>query len=88
MFNGLIHKMANRKLRKGVERVPRSWRTSIWGVCAIIGATAQLVVALFDDDSKTNPNWEVIGAQYALGFGLLTAASSNVVKELQDKTEK
>ena len=88
MFKGLVCKLVNRKLRNQIKHVPRNYRTSIYGAGLILLGVAQVVVALFDDNAKTNPNWEAAGALILTGGGLISSGDSKNVKDLQDKTEK
>jgi hypothetical protein len=58
-----------------------SWRTTTAGIAAIVAALATAVVALFDADPLTTPDWGAVGAAFMAGVGLLAARDNKVSSE-------
>jgi hypothetical protein len=58
-----------------------SWRTTTAGIAAIVAAIATAVVALFDADPLTTPDWGAVGAAFMAGVGLLAARDNKVSSE-------
>lgn len=58
-----------------------SWRTSVAGIAAIVTAVASAVVALFDADPNTVPEWGAVVAAVMAGVGLLAARDNKVSSE-------
>ena len=59
----------------------RSWQTTLAGVGAIMVALGGAIVAQFDMDPTTAPNWEVAIAAVVAGFGLLRARDNDKSSE-------
>lgn len=55
-----------------------SWRTSLMGVLAIIGAVVSAATALLDGDPLTQPDWATLSAVVATSLGLLHARDNKV----------
>jgi len=55
-----------------------SWKTSLLGICTILGAVASAAVAYFDGNPNTNPDWPTVGAAITAGWGLMHAKDANV----------
>ena len=66
----------------------KSWKTTTAGACTIIGAIAGAIAMLVDGDPKTNPQWELVAAAIATGFGLLFARDNNVTSSDLGLTKK
>jgi hypothetical protein len=58
-----------------------SWKTTTAGIAAIVAAVATALVALFDADPLTLPDWGAVGAAFMAGVGLLAARDNNVTSE-------
>ena len=58
-----------------------SWRTTLIGVCMIVGAGVTALRALLDDSSVREANWEVLGAAVMAGIGLMTARDNKTKSE-------
>ena len=50
-----------------------SWRTTVLGVLAVLGAVFAAAKALLDGDPITNPDWAVLWAAIMAGIGLIKA---------------
>jgi hypothetical protein len=59
----------------------QSWKTSAAGIAAIVAAAATAVVALFDADAATVPDWGAVAAAFMAGLGLIFARDNNVTSE-------
>jgi hypothetical protein len=51
----------------------RSTNTTVMGILTIAVALLQLAMAYFDGDAATTPDLAVLGAQIAIGWGLINA---------------
>lgn len=54
----------------------KNWKTTVIGICAILGAVLTFVVALIDGDPATTPNIEAMIAAISggiAGIGLVAA---------------
>jgi len=58
-----------------------SWKTTTAGIAAIVAAVATALVALFDGDPLTLPDWGAVGAAIMVGAGLIVARDNNVTSE-------
>lgn len=58
-----------------------SWRTTTAGIAAIVAAVATALVALFDADPITMPDWGAVAAAFIAGVGLLAARDNKVTSE-------
>lgn len=59
----------------------QSWKTTAAGIAAIVAAAATAVVALFDADPATVPDWGAVAAAFMAGLGLVFARDNNVTSE-------
>jgi peptidoglycan/LPS O-acetylase OafA/YrhL len=59
----------------------QSWKTTAAGIAAIVAAAATAVVALFDADPTTVPDWGAVAAAFMAGLGLVFARDNNVTSE-------
>ncbi|HOX08973.1 MAG TPA: hypothetical protein PK280_21435 [Planctomycetota bacterium] len=59
----------------------KSWKTTVFGVCAIMTAVAGAVSLLGDGDPATNPDWTAVCAAVAAGIGLIAARDNKVSSE-------
>ena len=59
----------------------QSWKTTAAGIAAIVAAAATAVVALFDADPTTVPDWGAVAAACMAGLGLVFARDNNVSSE-------
>ena len=57
-----------------------SWKTTLLGVLALLGALVQVTTALLDNDPETKPNFEIL-ATAAAGIGLIFARDNNKTSE-------
>jgi len=60
-----------------------SWKTTLAGIGAILVAVGSAVVAQFDADPSTMPEWGAVVAAVIAGIGLITARDKNVTSEQQ-----
>lgn len=58
-----------------------SWRTTTAGIAAIVAAVATALVALFDADPLSTPDWGAVAAAFIAGVGLLAARDNKVTSE-------
>lgn len=58
-----------------------SWRTTTAGIAAIVAAIGTAVVALFDTDPATLPDWGAVAAAVLAGIGLIAARDNRVTSE-------
>lgn len=66
----VVRKIIKYSLKK-IENMKGSWKTSLAGWAALVGAVAIAVAYLFDGDPTTKPNPEEIrSALAALGIGI------------------
>jgi hypothetical protein len=59
----------------------KSWKTTTAGIAAIVAAVATALVALFDADPMTLPDWGAVGAAFMAGVGLLAARDNDKSSE-------
>ena len=59
----------------------KSWKTTTAGIAAIIGAICSAIVAMFDNNPTTVPNWEAVWVAITAGIGLLSARDAKVSSE-------
>ena len=59
----------------------KSWKTTVFGICAILTALAGAVKLLVDGDPATNPDWTAVIAAVAAGIGLVAARDNKVSSE-------
>lgn len=59
----------------------KSWKTTTAGIAAIVAAAATAVVALFDADPATVPDWGAVAAAFIAGVGLILARDNDVSSE-------
>ena len=59
----------------------KSWKTTVFGVCAILTAVAGAVKLLVNNDPATNPDWTAVCAAVAAGIGLIAARDNGVSSE-------
>jgi hypothetical protein len=60
-----------------------SWKTTTYGVIAIVVAILGAVQAMLDGNPATNPNWETTIAAIMAGMGLINARDKKVTSEQQ-----
>ena len=75
-----------REVSKGAEKeiikiVPRSYRTTGHGIGLILGAIANVVRILLDDDPATVVDWGLSIAMFQQGMGLISARDQKAHKE-------
>lgn len=58
-----------------------SKNTTVVGICMILGAIAQALIAIFDGDEATSINWEATMMAVVAGYGFLKARDNNVTSE-------
>ena len=56
----------------------KNWKTTVIGVCMIVGAVAMAVIASIDGDPTTIPDWGVLWATITGGAGLIMAKDAGV----------
>lgn len=59
----------------------RSWKTTLLGIGTILSAIGPALVAAFDADAATNPNWPVLITAITAGFGLIVARDNDKSSE-------
>lgn len=69
----LARKIFEREVKRMAEKAPRSYRTTFWGISAILGALAGAAAALLDTDPATNANWTEVWAVISLGLAAIAA---------------
>jgi len=60
-------------LEREVNKMPKSWRTSIAGVALWFATVGNAIFALVDADPTTNPDWKIVAAGFVAGWGLIQA---------------
>ena len=58
-----------------------SWKTTVFGICAILTAVAGAVKLLVDNDPATSPDWTAVCAAVAAGIGLIAARDNSKSSE-------
>jgi len=58
-----------------------SYQPKILGILTALTAVSGALVALFDGDALTNPDWTAVIAAITAGIGLFTARQNNVKSE-------
>jgi hypothetical protein len=58
-----------------------SWRTTTFGIGAILTAIGTALTALTDADPMTQPDWGAVMAAMIAGFGLIFARDNGVSSE-------
>lgn len=58
-----------------------SWKTTVTGIATILTAVSGVLIALFDGNPLTNPDWTATVAAITAGIGLITARDNNVTSE-------
>jgi hypothetical protein len=59
----------------------KSWKTTVAGIAAIVAALGTALVALFDADPLTLPDWGAVAAAVMAGIGLIAARDNGVTSE-------
>src|SRR5688500_20255917 len=59
----------------------KSWQTTLAGIAAIVAAIANAIVAQFDSDPMTVPDWPLVVAAIAAGIGLIRARDNDKSSE-------
>ena len=77
-MEGKIYKEAD---QEDLGYMKKSWKTTAGGVALILGALAQVVPPLLDNDPSTVANWEIAYTQIAAGIALLFARDNKVTSE-------
>ena len=78
--NFLAKKIA-KELEREVGKMPKSWRTTVYGVILILQALATAGAALLDGDPSTVANWNQLSASVLAGFALISARDQRAHKE-------
>lgn len=58
-----------------------SWKTTVAGVLAALGAVASAAAAYLDGDPATDPDWKLVGVALAAAWGLINARDDKVTSE-------
>lgn len=58
-----------------------SWKTSLAGLGAVLGAVGVALKAHYDGDPNTIPDWGLVLPAVIAGFGLIFARDNNVTSE-------
>jgi len=61
----------------------KSWKTTLAGIGAILGAIGIALSAQFDNDPATVPDWATVVGAVVIGAGLIAARDKNVTSEQQ-----
>lgn len=59
----------------------KSWKTTVTGIATIVVAIGTAVIAQFDDNVSTEPNWGAVVAGLTAGAGLIAARDNTVTSE-------
>ena len=54
-----------------------SWKTTVMGICTVLGAIAAAAKAILDSDPATNPDWPLVIGAITTGLGLIFARDNN-----------
>lgn len=73
--------------RSVVVPTAKSWRTAAAGVVAFIVALGTALMAQWDGEASTEPNWNVVVVALITMIGLLTARDNNVSDEEAEAKE-
>lgn len=55
-----------------------SWRTSLAGICLIMGAIGTAGYAFLDGDTATSADWKSVGGAFIAGWALIQAKDKTV----------
>lgn len=64
-------------MSKLLRAITRNSNTTVAGIATIVVAVGSVVLAIFDGNPDTVPNWEVTIAAITAGLGLLTARDAD-----------
>ena len=74
---GLIKKIIGKKIAKELEKevgkMPKSWRTTGYGLSMILAALANVARILLDDDPSTVVDWGLSIAAFQAGLGFISS---------------
>jgi hypothetical protein len=59
----------------------KSWKSTVFGIGAILTATGSILQALFDGNPNTNPDFAPLIAALSAGLGLLFTRDNDVTSE-------
>lgn len=59
----------------------KSWKTTVAGWAAIVGALGTAIAATLDENGATTADWGAVAAMLATGLGLNFARDNNVSSE-------
>jgi len=59
----------------------KSWQTKLTGIATVVVAVGNALIAQFDGNLATNPDWGVVIASITAGIGLFSARQNNVTSE-------
>lgn len=59
----------------------KSWKTTVTGIATILGAICMALVAQFDNNPDTVPNWGAVVTAITAGIGLIAARDNGVTSE-------
>jgi hypothetical protein len=59
----------------------KSWKTTLAGIGSILGALGFALVAQFDANPETVPNWGAVISAITAGIGLIAARDNGVTSE-------
>jgi len=59
----------------------KSWKTTLLGVCMILGSLGSAGVAYLDGNPETVANWETVLVALTGGFGLIFARDNDKASE-------
>lgn len=68
--------------KKGFSLSGFSWRTTAAGMVFFLAIVAGQLRYVFDDDPKTNPDWNIIAAATAGLLGFSSARDNNKTSEM------
>lgn len=77
----LLYWWIEKEAKKMLEKTPKSWRTTLAGVGALLVVIGDAVRAVFDGDPATNVNWAVTVPAIITGLGLLFARDQKAHEE-------
>lgn len=61
----------------------KSWKTTLFGAGGLVAVLSGAVIAIFDDNPATIPDWAAVVGAVSIAFGLLNARDKYVTSKEQ-----
>jgi len=58
-----------------------NWKTTLCGVCIVLGVLSQVLLMTLDGDAETNPQWELVVPEILAGIALIFARDADKSSE-------